>query len=313
MKKSHTNFEVSRRGRHAFTLVELLVAISIIVVLASIAVVGVGRITDGTRISSGVNTVVAALNDARASAIQSGRVTGVVFRVDWDPARPDRRQRTELVLVRYEGGSETFTNGGPALGKDILVPVQDATPRVLPVGIKVASPEFLSLSSTVGADDNTWGTQPELALTDPDMNSAPYEHQGRMIGVLFNEKGRVITMLAARSARNLFVDFNGISDPADASGYTGNERQDVYNPGTTWLQPADGPSVFYYDQLNDEPNLQTAKYLAVYDDDAARELKVAAWTNANGYYNELTGPSGYITQFGERIHFNRYSGVVLRP
>ena len=53
-------------------------------------------------------------------------------------------------------------------------------------------------------------------------------------------------------------------------------------------------------------------FLSVYDDKAAREIKGTDWGNLNNMINELTGPAGYIAQFGDRITFNRFSGIPER-
>ena len=45
---------------------------------------------------------------------------------------------------------------------------------------------------------------------------------------------------------------------------------------------------------------------------AARELKGTNWSNDTNLINELTGPTGYIAQFGDRITFNRFSGIPER-
>ena len=93
--------------------------------------------------------------------------------------------------------------------------------------------------------------------------------------------------------------------------------------------PADGPLVRasgnYYDPdsssvtdffdqkiFDDEAFVRIAPFLAVYDDDKAREMRTTDWTDQADYEAELTGTTGYITQFADRIHFNRYTGVVMR-
>ena len=53
-------------------------------------------------------------------------------------------------------------------------------------------------------------------------------------------------------------------------------------------------------------------YLNVYDDKAAREVKGLNWNTLANMMTELTGPNGYIAQFGDRITFNRFSGLPER-
>ena len=67
---------------------------------------------------------------------------------------------------------------------------------------------------------------------------------------------------------------------------------------------------------DDEPFVVIAPFLAVYDDDEARELgDTANWDDPQIYQQDLVGlpnDPGYITENANRIHFNRYTGVVMR-
>ena len=48
----------------------------------------------------------------------------------------------------------------------------------------------------------------------------------------------------------------------------------------------------------------------VFDDDEGREIfDATAWGNEGTRLEDLTE---YITQFADRIHFNRYTGVVMK-
>ncbi len=61
---------------------------------------------------------------------------------------------------------------------------------------------------------------------------------------------------------------------------------------------------------NDEPYLAMAPFLAVFDDDEAREIKdTTAWGDEIIRREDITD---YVTQFAKRIHFNRYTGVVMK-
>jgi hypothetical protein len=50
----------------------------------------------------------------------------------------------------------------------------------------------------------------------------------------------------------------------------------------------------------------------VYDDKAARELKGTSWGVTQNMLDELTGANGYIALYGDRISFNRFSGLPER-
>ena len=63
---------------------------------------------------------------------------------------------------------------------------------------------------------------------------------------------------------------------------------------------------------NDESFVTVAPFLAVYDDREARKLRAGDWNVGFDYELELTGPDGFITHNGLRVHFNRYTGVVMK-
>ena len=69
-----------------------------------------------------------------------------------------------------------------------------------------------------------------------------------------------------------------------------------------------------FDQIyaDDETFVSLAPFLAVYDFDEALERKTLDWSDRDNLEEELVGPPGYITELGNRIHFNRYSGVIMR-
>ncbi|MHC5113918.1 MAG: pilus assembly FimT family protein [Planctomycetota bacterium] len=274
---------LARGGRRAFTLAELLVVMAIIGILATVTVVAVGKITDDARISSAINTVTAGLDNARALAIKRNRVVMAVFRVHVDESRG---QITELVLAEWNGHSQLQEFSWGWAVKDRFEIVKDVLPRRLAPGIKVAGAWY-----DVDRDD-LWVTQPELALTEPptDPNS---EYGGRIIGMMFAADGSIITFNPASNNDDSYVDFDG---------------DGVQNIGETT-----GGSMFWvYDEADDESNVEPVPFLAVYDDTRAREAKSLQWTNRTNYEAELSGPDGYITQNADRLHFNRYSGVVMR-
>ncbi|MEO1130549.1 MAG: prepilin-type N-terminal cleavage/methylation domain-containing protein, partial [Planctomycetota bacterium] len=71
-----------RSARAAFTLLELLIVVSIIVIGATLLLPAFGRVIESVNYSSAVSTVTAALGNARALAIRNGRHTGVAFYFD---------------------------------------------------------------------------------------------------------------------------------------------------------------------------------------------------------------------------------------
>lgn len=296
----------TRRTRErAFTIIELLIVIGIIGILATLTTLGARRLTSSSRLAAGTNAVTNALGIARASAIRDSLPTALVFRPVWDPNKPQLPQRVEMVVVRSTG-ERAFFSGNPGGSAERFVPVQAVPPVLLPEGIKVAGPmydppgSFGALSS-----EQVFATQAELPVLGNCSESIEFN---RTVAVMFGPQGEFLTrppnsatMIDAKS----YVDWNRNgalpnppADPQDAAqGACASGNFEIY-----WLQ----------DHPADECNLMFVPFLAVYDDKAARELKASSWTNDGNVINELTGPSGYIAQFGDRITFNRFSGIPER-
>ena len=98
----------------------------------------------------------------------------------------------------------------------------------------------------------------------------------------------------------MFVDFNN----------DGLQRDD--NNDWDYSSNNNSPDVNYFDQTfeADEPFLAMAPFLAVFDDDEAREIFDATlWGNEATRLEKITE---YVTEFADRIHFNRYTGVVMK-
>src|SRR6266851_567588 len=71
-----------RRLRRAFTLVELLVVIALIIVIAAIGVVTIPLFQSQQKATQNASQVVAWLGDAKAQALRQQRPTGLRFIVD---------------------------------------------------------------------------------------------------------------------------------------------------------------------------------------------------------------------------------------
>ena len=107
------NTVVCRRNLRSFTLVELLTAMGVMLVLAAITLVAVKSISRSTRVSSGINTVTAALSNARALAMKNGRPVLVAFMVNWDPSQPDIPQTTRLIIAEWSRPCCTWNRKTP--------------------------------------------------------------------------------------------------------------------------------------------------------------------------------------------------------
>ena len=295
----------SNRAR-AFTIVELLVVIGVIGILAALTTLGARRLTAGSRLAAATNAVTSALGNARAAAIKDGITTAVVFRPVYNPAKPNVPQRVELITVRSTGERSFF--GQTQIGLRMAEryrPVQGIPATVLPEGIKVAGPMY-DPPGSFGAipAEQVYATQAEIIPMLACKESIEFN---RIVAVLFGPDGQFLTRPTRGSIDEMksYVDWNdngGLptppQDPQDVQ--QGNCAQGLFEQ--FWLQ----------DHPDDENNLMFVPFVSVYDDKAARELKGTDWGNDNNMLGELTGPSGYISQFGDKITFNRFSGIPER-
>ena len=294
-----------RRTRRGFTLTELLVAMGIIAIIGGITAIGIRTVAQDAKLSSATNTVTAALDAGRALAIRRNRTVVVAFRPQLDG---DQRTRIEVITAEFAGDSETraiiMGNSGPSQPRiiDRFRPISGIARRVLPTGIGIAGPFHVF----DGASD----VQPWLVTTDL---ARPQESPGRVIGVMFRADGSTVMQDSARDAHFIWIDVND-DDRRTFELDTNDDGAPESNHIDDWMMHK-GP--------DDEPLIQMVRYLAVYDHDGAREWgDTSTWTNSANWQNPTTWEPGgntreaelieYINEYADRLHFNRYTGVVMR-
>jgi prepilin-type N-terminal cleavage/methylation domain-containing protein len=106
----HDTSHLSSPRNRAFTLVELLVVMAIIVIGLSTMLPAFSRIIASQNFSSAVNSVTATLGNARALAIANGEPTGVAFLYDLE------RDRMSLQVLELEVNQATLDD--PFTGYD---------------------------------------------------------------------------------------------------------------------------------------------------------------------------------------------------
>ena len=143
--------------RRAFTLLELLVVMGLLILLAVLTGIGVNRLSGQAKLSSGVNTVLAALGNARAYAIQNNVTTMATFRVKVNTARLSEPEVVEVVFAKATGVLTPWLPTARAF-HERYVPVAGMPAMQLPRGIKVAGP--LSADWDNPNQDDVWVTQP---------------------------------------------------------------------------------------------------------------------------------------------------------
>ncbi len=305
-------------GTHGFTLIELMVVIGILISLATLTAISVSKVTKDARFSKSVSQVMNALENARTLAIKEHRPVLLTFTVKTE--RVDnttsaglltgniKKQWTRIVaarlrdeLVNASATQTTATAGSNFM--DMFEPHPNFTPVDLPEGIKVAAPQL-----DYERNDDVWITQP--TFRDNNTNFAEMEY-GSLIGVMFSADGSLLSRITGGGSANIGMGRFVVLD-IDQDGL---QRQ---------VNSAENASGWFtYNIENEEPNIQLAPFLSVFNDAAMRELfdvnnwkggsYKAAWVPpcsalSDGRSRMNCEQSEFINQFGEKIYFNRYTG-----
>lgn len=325
----------------AFTLLELLVVMGILLILAVLTTISVGKITRDAKLANATNTIVASLGTARAIAVRDNTFVMVTFRIAPDrraKALPREPQVVQVVTARWTGESiqdsraeaagNEFRNVNDTYA-DRFLPVPGVPMRDLPAGVMVAGPAFgfVTDSATVaGQNDRWWRSLPRFAGTanyavapptfTPDLTRTEL---GWAIGVLFGPDGRVLSRMpgqvlevvtASSGNQNAyvkaFVDYDG-------NGFPNRGTTNIYGSGPNNLD------YFVYDEPLDEPLVDWVPYLAVFNDAEARQLfdgnawkgtGAAAVGGASNPSKRVSDQTLFIEEQADRITFNRYTGVA---
>ncbi|MDC0273536.1 prepilin-type N-terminal cleavage/methylation domain-containing protein [Planctomycetaceae bacterium] len=173
-------------GRSGFTLVELLVAASIIIVLAAITVRAISVTADQSKVSEAARTVQSYLEGARNRAIYQKRPVGVRFIRDPNNPRTVSSMMYVGLADLYEDGAITFVN----------------------FVATAANPDRRRISANANAN---WTRLEQMGILDP---GETYTIQVQRMP-LNNSTYDRYTMIKAGGAWRLTTDV--FSDPADSN------------------------------------------------------------------------------------------------
>ena len=334
-----------RTQYRAFTLLELLVVMGILLVLAVLTAISVGKVTRDAKLANATNTVVASLGTARAIAIRDNAYVMVTFRVAADRRSrklPRFPQVIQVVTARWTG--EVITPQSPVPdGVEMpstldvygqrFVPVPGVPARDLPVGVYVAGPGFFRVTSTsTGLSDKYWFTQPtfagtsDLLITPPTFSpNLALTEVGNAIGVMFGPDGRMVSRMDNDVTE---VDTGSGDQNAWVKPFLDTDGNGFPSRGLSVFPPypaLQNTSFFYYDEPLDDGFVDLVPYLAVFNMAEARErFNTNAWRGPSiGGLGNLgtTNPSpasppqrvldisNFIDEQADRITFNRYTGV----
>jgi prepilin-type N-terminal cleavage/methylation domain-containing protein len=268
-------------NRRAFTIIELMVAISIIGILIAITIPVVGAMGKGTRTSSAVNSISVGVQVARYHAtrqINAFDIDGVNF-VPYRGAGLVITHANEARVVEHHLAGRSSASGNPFM-------------QLIGAGLcgyrDVSGVEYLRLPKNiviVGVGRNSTGAAGLKLLPPPFM-------------LRFDQYGRLLT---------------GNSSSPDRMGWYDGNGDGFYNTTAAGNRPASytPPTTFAWDTTNNRYELpfermDTVMGVYVVENDGTLDLS----GNADGLTDNAT--INRIKADGKLIMFSRYTGNPLR-
>ncbi len=335
--------------RPAFTLLELLVVVGIILIVTTLTLMAYRGIASDMRMSAAVQDVTSVMEQARSRAIRDGKATMVVLR---PRITAGGEQIIEAVVGQSSG--ETFrwrksasqgpydpvTNqGAPRRMATRFVPLQGLEPREMPEDMGFATPAHQF------GDDEMYVMTGQVGVFG--------EPPGIMPAVLYGPDGEIVNYDQDTDASLVFMDFNGDggqrgwdAESQETSDWCNHwaaasfgappacppdriDFQEGFMPaGECWVlnrRLASGlphPNETALDEElplcahdnEDEPFVVLATELMIFDEKAAREQYIIGnWTyDESGAAARGKDLTEFITDNGRRIRINRYTGVSQR-
>jgi prepilin-type N-terminal cleavage/methylation domain-containing protein len=285
----------------SFTLLELIVVMVVMAILSGLSAIAYRGISENLQMSAAVNTVTAALDNARAMAIKQNRYVMTVFRPRLDD--DGTTQVIDIIVAQWNRDSASADRGdGRVWTYDRFIPIPGMLVRTISGGVNVAGPGY-----GVGDDDIWWACTylPTLQMGEP---------FGRLVGVLYSPEGRVVVRNATSGADRIWVDFN--QDWVQTINAT--TLVDWSDPNVViapWATPAtpDIGAHFDIEIAQSEPFVSMTPILTVFDEDAFRE---SIGTGGVVAFDDVDDRNSKYTEFiennADRIQFNRYSGAIMK-
>jgi prepilin-type N-terminal cleavage/methylation domain-containing protein len=291
-----------RRRRHAFTLMELMVVITIIVLLLGLAIPAFNLIRGSRSVDAAENQVAGLIGKSRADAIGLQKPCGVMFFFKGDPAE-ERCTVCEVVASDYP------ESGGPT--RDVYLDLMEDVDFVqLPAGVVAFTLNNGSVSNKVRSSDGYLGYN--FTLSGP--TGAPNVTQtGASLGgvILFGYDGQLISRTWGYRT--------GVSD-----GTAGNTSGKVTQMANLLIgaNPKDG----FVNAGPAQPTIDVVPHSALGFVLVDKPTFIEVWGGGTGGVSALADPimnqaaygpaelneENWIDQNGTPLLINRYNGTLVR-
>ncbi len=138
----------------AFTLIELMLAVGVIIALTVMTLPAFRAIQEGNREAGGVNAVSASLNSARSLAVRRGHDVAVMFLFD------TKRQVCSMQLIEEV---HITPDAGDGFGESVIfIPIKGIAPIELPQGAAVYGYGYGATRISNAKTSNPWNWYTEL-------------------------------------------------------------------------------------------------------------------------------------------------------
>ncbi len=179
-----------------FTLIEMMIVVTIIIILAAVAIPNTGKLIRSQRMSSAENLIASAMSQARAHAIKKQTYAGIRFQFD---TRGWQEGRQYAVLIEHN----------PLISGYAFTAIPNAKPLALPKGIALISGD---IDKELLADRDAYLSNYDPFVT---IDSGDWKYcmdYAATFSIVFSPTGQIANIrvyLQSRSAQDQLINYTG--------------------------------------------------------------------------------------------------------